>query len=601
MDMKYTVKELLDGYSKSDAGGRKFLSHSITGNPSAKEGIAASKRMHAITSGVKSLFAFTPARFYGLFLLTFGLVSLLINLGKEYFGAIETVPLEILVTAAISAIIGIFLVVSDKPLCLFLQEFAFTDYVFFEFFCIRRTGRHDSGGGIPSWVGLVLGTALAALAAVVPFFAVAAVTVCLVYAFVSFVSPEFSLFSTILVLPYLSLFNNHELILAALVGISMISFVRKVALGKRVYHFEQYDALIGIFLLFILISGIFLKGIKSFTDSLVMIVLASGYILSGSIVANRRLADCLINALIFSSVPVSAVAIAQFIISVTSAPVSQFSGVSATFRSPAVLSIFLLFSFIFSLYFTSARRRRAAKNAYLVISVYTFLALVLTLSGWAVAVAVLSLVGYTLKGRSRSFGVFAVSFALIPQIFLLLPTRALIAMSKLPVLSLLSLDSFAEHLNCSRQMFRENVFTGIGIGETSFVLELEKMGLSELGYTNGGSFLLDTALEAGVFSLIVLLVIFAVRVRHSAVYVPYVKNSQLSTLSKFSSLCLSAVIALGAFNCLWEDKSMFFLFWCIFGVGSAALRVSKSEYDDRIAYYSDGRSAESSALDIEIE
>lgn len=599
--MKHSARELLDGYHNPEgSAGRKFMSRSFTGNPSHGENIAALKRINAVTSAAKSLFAFTSARFYGLFLLAFGLSTLIINLGKEYLGNYETVALEILVVGVISAIVGIFLVVSDKPLCIFLQDFKVTDYLFFEFFCIRRTSRLDGGRGVPSWVGLVLGTAFAALSAVLPFFAVVSAIAFAVYAFVSFVSPEFSLFSTILVLPYLSLLEGHEAILAALVGVSVLSFVRKVALGKRVYHFEQYDALLGIFLLFILISGIFLKGIESFTDSLVMIVLALGYVLSGSIVANRRLADCLINALIFSSVPVSGIAIVQAVIKLIHAPVYSFSGVSATFKSPEVLSVFLLFAFIFSLYFTNARRRKSAKIAYLIIAVYTFISLFLTLFAWAIAVALFVLVGYILKGRSLAFGVFAVSLALIPQVFLLLPTDALLSLSRLPVVSSLSLEGFVRHLDCSRRILGENIFTGIGIGETSFILELENMGLSELGYINGAAFLVDTAIEAGVFSLITLIVIFAVRVRHSVVYLPYVKNSQLTVLSKFSALSLSAAVALGAFNCLWADKSMFFLFWCIFGVGSAVLRVSKKEYDDRIAYYSDGRSAESSALDIEI-
>ncbi|MBQ7363920.1 MAG: hypothetical protein IJW48_05685 [Clostridia bacterium] len=598
---KYTLYELVDGYYKPEGGeGKKFVSKSFTGSFSGKHGGRYARLMLAVTSKLKALLSFTSARFYGLVLLSFGLVTLFVHLIKDYLGLYEVGPLGVLITGAVSAMLGVLLVVSDKPLCIFLQDFVLTDYVFFEFFCIKRTNRLDGTRGIPSWVGLILGSAIAALAAVLPFFAVVISAVAAVYVFVSFVSPEFSLFSTFLVLPYLSMLDNHELILSAFVGVNILSFVRKVALGKRVYTFEQYDVYLGIFLLFVLISGIFVKGIESFTNSLVMIVLAMGYVLSGSIIANRRLADCLINALIFSSVPVSCVAVVQFVIGLTEAPLWQFSGVSATFSSPSVLAVFLLSAFIFTLYFTSARRRRSAKLVYIFISALTLFALVLTLSPWATTVAALVLIGFALTAKTRVFGIYTILFALLPSLFIFLPGTALLELARLPVLSFFSLDALATRWNYARQMFFDNALAGIGIGESCFVLELEALGVAEPLFPNGGTFFLEVALEAGVFALAALLLIFVTRVRHTAIYIPYVKTSQVSTLSKFTSLALAALIALGAFNYLWADMSMFFLFWCIFGVGSATLRISKGEHDDRVAYYSDGRSADSSAIDIGI-
>ncbi len=598
---KYTLYELLDGYYRPESGeGKKFVSKRLTGSFSGKQHARSARLIHSATSRLKTLFAFTSARFYGLYLLSFGLVTLFVHFIKDYVGLYESVPLGVPITGAVAAILGVLLVVSDKPLCIFLQEFSLTDYVFFEFFCIKRTNRLDGTRGIPSWIGIIFGTLTASLAALLPFFSVVISVLAAVYVFVSFVSPEFSLFSTFLVLPYLSMLDNHELILSAFVGVNILSFIRKVVLGKRVYTFEQYDAFLAIFLLFVLISGIFVKGIESFTNSLVMTVLAMGYVLSGSIIANRRLADCLINAMIISSLPVSLVAAVQFIIDVASAPVSQFLGVSATFDSPSVLAVFLLLSFIFSLYFTIAGQRRAVKVAYALISVLTLFALVLTLSVWAIVIAVLVLFGYALTARRHVFGVYAVLLAVFPTLLIFLPEGALAELAKLPFLSAFSLDSVLTGWHYARQMFFQNPLTGIGIGESCFTVELGSLGFTGEPFSNGGSFFLEVALEAGIFALLALVLIFLTRVRHSVTYIPYTKTSQVSTLSKFTSLAAAALIALGVFNYLWADMSMYFLFWCIFGVGSATLRISKGEHDDRVAYYSDGRSADSSALDIEI-
>ena len=56
----------------------------------------------------------------------------------------------------------------------------------------------------------------------------------------------------------------------------------------------------------------------------------------------------------------------------------------------------------------------------------------------------------------------------------------------------------------------------------------------------------------------------------------------------------------GVFNYVWADMTMYYLFWCVFGLGSAVLRISKQEFDDRVAYFSDGSAEDSSSIDITI-
>ena len=95
---------------------------------------------------------------------------------------------------------------------------------------------------------------------------------------------------------------HFDLILACAVVICAISFLRKVLYGKRAIYIEQYDIVIGIMLLFVLISGVFVKGIESFSGSVRMIIFALGYILAGSIITNRRLADRTVISVIMSGV-----------------------------------------------------------------------------------------------------------------------------------------------------------------------------------------------------------------------------------------------------------------------------------------------------------
>ena len=80
----------------------------------------------------------------------------------------------------------------------------------------------------------------------------------------------------------------------------------------------------------------------------------------------------------------------------------------------------------------------------------------------------------------------------------------------------------------------------------------------------------------------------------------YIRSSQLERVSNLSGACLLGFIAFGMVNYIWSDMSAYYLFWCIFGIGSATMRVAKRDYDDRVIYYEESSAFDSSVIDIEI-
>jgi hypothetical protein len=51
---------------------------------------------------------------------------------------------------------------------------------------------------------------------------------------------------------------------------------------------------------------------------------------------------------------------------------------------------------------------------------------------------------------------------------------------------------------------------------------------------------------------------------------------------------------------IWASADSFYLFFLVFGVGSATLRVIKRERDERILYYEHTKRVHSAAVDIEL-
>lgn len=592
--------EYINGYTTDDknSSGKKFSVAVVTGSANRVSMSRAGKYIASFFEKLTKVISYTPSRTYGAFLAVFGALSLVLHFVKDYIGIYDVVPLWALLISSFFALLSVPFLLSDKPLSIALQSNRVTDFVFFEFFCIRRMHKNDNERGIAPYIGIILGVIVAVFGAIFPLRTVVLCLGVLVYVFLTFLSPEFSFFSIFLMMPYLS-FDTDGLFLAALVGITLISYMRKVALGKRVYFFEQYDLGLFIMLFCILISGIFVKGVESFVSSVVMILLGMGYILASSLVTNRRLADGLTNAVIISAVPVSVIAIVQSIVDIVRGGLASFEGACATFDSPSTLSIFLLVALCFSTYFVDVRRKKAVKVLYAVITCIIFVALISTMSFWAFGALIIGTIAFAAQKMRHGSGLVLLLLSAFTYLLLFIPSQYRDMIYSSEIAEALGLSDSIRRWQTSFMMLRDNLFLGVGIGDDSFVKEIINY-TSSFDYSNSGNFLLELACEAGIISLFVFIIIYLIRVRHRGIYQPYVKNSLMSKVSTYTTVLTVILMAYGAFNYIWADMSMYYLFWCVFGLGSAALRVSKSEFDDRVAYFSDGSAEDSSSIDISI-
>ena len=595
--------DILRGYDKqdNDSTGTKFATIHITGHTSLQGMSKTAKRFNDFTSSVAEKLAMTSTRVYGLFLLIFGALTLFFHLVKDYINYYETLPIGTLIAGVAFALVGIPLVVFDKPIAFAMQDFRVTEFVFYEFFCLPIAHKRSStvrgvSGGFAAFLAIVLSL----IGAIVPLEYIIIFIVGAVYFYLTMLAPEFSLYLTFLVMPYLPSLQYGDAILAALVIGTTVSFYRKVSSGKRIFYFERYDLTLFLLLLFVLISGIFVKGLESFTGSLILVVLGMGYCLTSSLVTNRRLADGVIKAIIVSSIPVSVIAIAEAVSAIIKGGVLSFSGVSATFISPDNLGMFLLVSAACSVYFIIARRQASTKTTYGLIFVLTLVAMIATMRPWLIVATVFGLVAYAAQAMPHGSGVVLGQLSLLPYSILLLPSEWLMELENMPLLSELGFgESVAIWIN-SRKMLLDNLFIGVGIGGESFSLEYSNYTYSDVLPTSSGNFLLQIACEAGIFALIMFISIYGIRLKHRSIYAPYVSNSQMQDISRVVSSVTVALMVYGFFNSFWSDMTMYYLFFTVFGLGSATLRVAKSEFDDRVAYFSDGAGDDASSIDITI-
>ena len=599
---KIKLHELIDGYETSSGGefvGRRFFRREITGHATVSTARQKKSKVNKLWEKISHLLSYTHIKTYGFLFLTFGLLTVLSYFAHDFVAGYfpigeNTVSLTL---GVLLSILSVPMLLLDGPISLVLQEYPITDAIFFDFLCIQRMHPTDDEPDPNPVAAVILGTALATVGLFIPTTVVVGAMLFVASFSLSFLSPEFSLVSTILILPYISLDKPEGYgILATLVVITAISFSRKLVFGKRVLNFEQYDILLFLLLLVVLISGIFLKGVESFEWSVKYISLSLVYILAGNIITNRRLADCALNAIIFSSVLPAITSVVEFVSIISSSSMEHlyYNGISSVFSTREIAAAHFAVSVAMAV--TMALQSRGFVRAgYISVAALTLAGLILTFEPFAYIAFLVGIAAYFCLRRGGLASLIILPLALVPYGVLMLPGDFLARVFGMTTDGLYPKDILSLWSE-TFGIFKNHPWLGIGIGSEAF---LEEISLE--GVTNSHNLFLELATEAGVFALIFFVLLVWVRMRHKIVYRRYLRNSSVKLISASASSAIFVLITLGATTYIWQDLSLYYLFWCVFGIGSATLRIAKQENDDRVLYYQIDRDVDIFDISVNLE
>ncbi len=572
---------------------RSFFSREISGSMTKRNKGLLSKSIFKIGRYISAFLSHLTARSYGTVLFSFGIISTLMYFLNLSFSDGMLTPIVGIVICVFAMPFLIF----DKPLPLVLQKFSLTDYIFYEFFCMKRHSDINGEKRLPFLAAVLLGFLPAILSAFFPLWQVAFAILIMVVVCIGMESPESVFLISLIGLPYFAFFANLDIILIAAVALAAVSFIRKVIYGKRVLFIEQYDVFILLMMIFVLISGIFLKGSESFSDSIKMIVLALGYMLASNIITNRRLAERVINCVVISGCIAAIISIVNliYVLAVTQHEV-DFSSFAYLFARADGMAVFLMISTLFSL--GMMRQYRSTNGAiYLIPATLSFIALVISGEFFAVFVLFVASFAYIVLKSNRFTLIFLPALIFAPLLILFIPNDLLNLIFRYSP-SIVSAEKLLELWQNSLTVFINNIFFGVGMGSESFAEEMTKLGMT--GFPDSSNLFIELGLEAGVFALIALFCLLLTRIRHRSVQHLYVRNSQIKTLVGVSGTCIFCILSFGMVNYIWSSAAAYYLFWCVFGIGSGLLRFSKKDYDDKVLYYEEASAQDSSVIDIEI-
>lgn len=597
--------DLLNGYEQPVGEdekplplGKRFYAYALSGSATGSSKKRTASRVAELFALITRLFTYTKAKVYGLAALTFGFSVLAVNFLGYYLGMFDAISTATLVVGVLFCVLGIPFLFVDKPVSIMLQDVPVFDFIFFEFFCIQRVYRKEGELSIHPFVAVAIGLIGAALSFAVPAEWISVVIGAVIFVCITLGSPEFSYITSILFLPLSGMIQGGQDVFCVIILLTALSFLRKAYQGKRVIYFEKYDLLILIMLFCVLISGVFIKGMESFEASALLSVMSLGYFVTSNIITNRRLADRAMNAVVVSSVPISIMAIASFVSKIVDTGKINLPSERAAFGSTDIFAAFLIVAVCFSAAHCMQTHTVYKKLAYAVAFTLNFSALLLTGEIFAVAALVFGSASYFVFKLKRSFAaIVLILLFILPVGFYFLPEKLIS-----PLFNIIpSARGYEETINVllsSIKLFGSNFLFGIGMGADSVSTEMLSQGIAA---ENSGNLFLELALEAGIFSLIAFVVLLITKTGHRMRYSQYIRNSVLRVSYPVVASASLSLLFYGFFSYIWADASMFYLFFLVFGVESAMLRVSRRDNDERILYFVDARSVDSAAIDVDLE
>ena len=568
--------------------GKLFSSREISG-------VGAAGTMRLLRGGaarflnfIGRCLSYTATRAYGCFLMSFGFLSLLLHLGEYYFKAAPEVPLHTILTCTVVVIAAIPLLFFSKPICIAVQDFSVTDRLFFEFLSIKRMHRNIEHKSIPPLAAVFLGFIPAALGYVFSVEWVLIGMVVMLLALIAFTSPEFSMILSVVILPYLPLFENSTVLLCSLSVITVLSYALKVVIGKRSFSLDVYTVILSLAILLSLIGGVSGYGGTTVRNSLVTMSLFLAYFPISNIVINRRLADSVINAVAVSAAPIAVISVIEFIVEhpKTSFAVPKYStpGISAFFISPSALAAFLLVSAILTAVCVLEKKGRVEKAIFALFFLLELAVLGLVMQPGAILAAFFAMIAYSVI-RSRRIPIdVLLLLVVISHLIFLIPSALLDtfydSMGLYPIFS----DRLIEYSE-GFSLFKENLWFGTDLR------------LSSMADYNA---LLGASIDLGVIVLALLAFALIIRLRHLSYFRIYVRNSGVASVADMTAVALIALLVYGAFENVFADITVAYTFLFVFALSTAALRTAKRENDDLLGYYGDSSSSDFSALDVSV-
>jgi O-antigen ligase len=596
---KSALYRLLTGYEKSQdlfysSATRNVISSCTTDNKGVfrktKHAISLQFERSLILSMASTLskrMQMLPLRVYGMFFITFGAYTAISYLIKAFALLSPSADVTDLFCALAVMLVALPMFFSSKSLAEAFGASKIMRPALMGIFGIpaesfEKRPREVRMQSLAVILGLILGVLTYFISPLNILISLAAVA--LLWLLMSF--PEAGAILTVALAPFMSFAEHPTVTVVVFVLITAFSYGVKLLRGKRVFRFESSDLPVLFLWIVLLFGAVSPMGVGGYKEALVLSSLMLVYFLVSNLVRSRKWLNVTVILFIASATVTAFLGLAEYILGFSEfnwLDASIFSDISgratSVFENPNVLAAYLIMAFPTSVAVCFYNKERRIKVLCAICSLVMLACIVFTWSRGAWIALVCGTMLFLLCISRRAF-------LIVPPA----AGAALLASWAFPTTfgaRLANIFSLADSTNHYRVSIWEGVSDmlgkiwacGIGFGEESFSAAYLDHSLAGIEHApHAHSLYLQLLVQVGVFGLVFLLL--SVAMAAQKVFTHHFNEKADKSSRLIATACFAGVVSMlvfGVFDYAWYNYRVFFVFWMLMGLSSAAVNVGRED------------------------
>jgi O-antigen ligase len=561
---------------------RKFLSSNI-------------EDCFIVTRGQRMIhfFSSAPLNYYGNFLSFFGVYTCVVYFVRLLVSGISSASSDYLFIGIGAIIISLPLLFSRISMASALQKsvigrmlieatFGISDETIKKHSAVRK-----GKGNVMLFLGLVAGILTFFIH---PLTIILAILFFVLVCFIA-VSPEIGVLITIFVLPFCSFMSNPTIALCGIVLLTAFFYVIKLIRGKRVFKLELVDAAVLLFALMIYFSSVFSAGGEgSRNAALVSCALMLGYFLLVNLMRTEKWIKRCVFALVSSGSIVAMIGVLEYFFGKSSSQwldVRLFTNIRvrvvSLFDNPNVLATYLVLIFPFALNFFILAKKRNEKFLSAIVCAAFVVATVFTWSRGAwIAMVLTFFVFFTVYTR-KTLRIFGAAILAAPVLPMILPDNLLDRAFSILNFSDSSISYRIYTWIGSLRVVGDHFLGGIGFGPEAFAKIYPAYAFAGIeSAEHSHSLPLQILIGMGIGGLLVFVALIFLYLQKT---LEYVRKPESSSSKFYVAAAVASVIGalvMGAFDYIWYNYRVFYIFWIVIALGCALVRAGNYEADRNV-------------------
>ena len=403
--------------------------------------------------------------------------------------------------------------------------------------------------------------------------------------------PELGIVLTLLLLPFSGMLNNPTIAILVITTITVISYLFKLLRGKRIVHFDVMDMFVTIFGLMFFFGGLISKGgVDSLKSGLVYFVFIAFY---GLIINSYIRKTWIYRGIKILAITTTIVALIgifeEGVISASWVDMSIFGDmgarVSSLLGNPNMLGAYLLITFPFVLAHIITSERKNEKIFYIVCTLIVLACAVSTWSRGAWLGIFVSVILFLVLYNFRNIWLVLGALLSVPLWIGLLPEAFLKRLFSIAEFSDSSVIYRFNTWFATLNMMRDNLFTGIGVGESAFKSVYHKYAIAGTeDVMHSHNLLLEIGVELGIVALFVFVAIMIMYTQKCMTGIAKKDRSSKSRTMIIAGLSsIAGACVMGITDYIWYNYRVFLLFFAVMGLTIALININNKQRAIEIA------------------